>query len=221
MDGTGVDTGLFPKPLRADAERNRKLILDTAVRVFAERGLEATLNDIAHEAGLGVGTVYRRFADKDELIAALFESKFAMLHDLALRAETATDAGQGLRQYLMAAAEARAADRGLMQVLARATVHGPRSEDGRVRLTLEVERLVARARLAGAVREDFTAADVPILFLMIGAVADLTHDASPDVWRRYAQLLIDGLRPGAECPELCVPPLDMDGILLAMGNAKV
>lgn len=219
MGGTAEDTGLFPRPLRADAERNRRLILDTAVRVFAERGLGATLNDIAHEAGLGVGTVYRRFADKDELIAALFESKFEMLRDLAVRAEAASDGGQALRDYLMAAAEARAHDRGLVQVLGRAGVHLAGGEE-RLRLTLQVEKLVTRARLDGAVRADFTAADVPILLMMIGTVADLTRAESPDVWRRYAQILLDGIRPCADCPALCAPPLGMDGILQVMARAK-
>ena len=71
---TPEDAGPPPgaRPLRADAERNRRRMLEAAAEVFATRGLAATLDDVAHHAGLGVGTVYRRFADKDALVEALF-----------------------------------------------------------------------------------------------------------------------------------------------------
>jgi AcrR family transcriptional regulator len=67
------------RPLRKDAERNRRRILDAARELFAERGLGVTLNDIAHHAGVGVGTVYRRFPDKSRLIEELFEQQIGEL----------------------------------------------------------------------------------------------------------------------------------------------
>ena len=72
------------RPLRRDAERNRQRILAAAAEVFAERGLAATLDDVAREAGVGVGTVYRRFPDKEELIDALFEQR---IDEMVARAE--------------------------------------------------------------------------------------------------------------------------------------
>src|SRR5579884_684684 len=71
------------RPLRKDAERNRRRILDAAAELFTERGLGVTLNDIAHHADVGVGTVYRRFPDKELLIDALFEERFAEFVALA------------------------------------------------------------------------------------------------------------------------------------------
>jgi AcrR family transcriptional regulator len=191
----GAPTGPSARPLRADAERNRRLILDVAARVFAERGLGATLNDIAHEAGVGVGTVYRRFADKDAVIDALFDVKFSVLVDLARAAHDAPTAGDGLRTFLWGAAEARARDRGLAQVLAGA--RGPREEANRKREMLHelVADLVARAQAEGSVRPDVAASDVPMFMLMIGAVADGTRGVADDVWQRYARLLIDSLAP--------------------------
>src|SRR5690349_10234156 len=80
--------GTVEKPLRSDAARNRERILVAAEEVFATRGLEATLDDIAAHAGLGVGTVYRRFANRDELVDALFAEK---LNVVAARARAVLD----------------------------------------------------------------------------------------------------------------------------------
>ena len=86
-------------------------MLDVAARVFAQRGSEATLNDIAHAAGLGVGTVYRKFADKKALFDALFDEKVDALVDLAERASKLTDAGAAVRELLLGVMAQRASDR--------------------------------------------------------------------------------------------------------------
>src|SRR3954466_6318603 len=84
------------RPLRADAERNRQRLIDAARELFAERGLDATLDDIAQRAGVGVGTAYRRFADKDELIDALFEQELAGIVEIADAAAAHEDPWEGL-----------------------------------------------------------------------------------------------------------------------------
>src|SRR3954449_11052411 len=91
----GGETGL-----RKDAERNRQRIVDAATELFAERGLAVTLNDIAHHADVGVGTVYRRFPDKDLLIDALFEERVQEMLDLAEESLACEDAWQGLVSFL-------------------------------------------------------------------------------------------------------------------------
>src|SRR5690242_16787206 len=88
------------KPLRADAERNRQRLLDAARELFAERGLEVTLDDIAERAGVGVGTAYRRFASKDDLIDALFEQELAGIVEIADAAAAHEDAWEGLVYWM-------------------------------------------------------------------------------------------------------------------------
>jgi AcrR family transcriptional regulator len=189
------------RPLRADAERNRRLILDTADRMFAERGLGVTLNEIAREAGVGVATVYRRFPDLQALIDALFTERFVAFQRLAAAAEREPDAGGALRRYLLGAAELRARDRALEDILANASIaSGPiarlRDELGRA-----VDGLVERAVAAGAVRGDFASADVYTFLFIAGAVADRTGAVAPEGWRRYAEVLLDGFGLGrAEAP---------------------
>src|SRR5688500_1594373 len=90
----------IPRPLRADAERNRARILAAAAEVFAERGLDVSLDDIAAHAGVGVGTVYRRFPDKDALIDALFEDKIDRVVALADDALEIEDPWEGFTTFM-------------------------------------------------------------------------------------------------------------------------
>src|SRR5436189_117562 len=87
MSTPAPDATADRRPLRRDAERNRQRILQAAREVFAERGLGVTLDEIARHAGVGVGTVYRRFADKEALIDALFEDRIGVLDGLRTRRE--------------------------------------------------------------------------------------------------------------------------------------
>src|SRR5690349_10755797 len=105
-----------PKPLRADAERNRQRIIEAARRVFAERGLSATLDDVAAAAGVGVGTVYRRFPNKDELVEALFVDRIDQMVALAERASEIEDPWEAFETFLTQAAELNAGDRGFKEV---------------------------------------------------------------------------------------------------------
>jgi len=204
---------------RADAERNRRRVLDVAARVFAERGSEATLNDIARVAGVGVGTVYRKFADKEALFDALFDEKIDALVDLAERASKLTDPGVAVRELLLGVMTKRAADRGLDTILT-SPGRGARFADELERRFLPTaEQLVARAIQVGELRADFTGSEVCILGFMVGKVADITRETDPNVWRRYAQMLIDGTRPveGAASP---VPgPLSFEENVAALGRA--
>src|SRR5919205_689932 len=103
--------GSSERPLRSDAERNRRRILEAAAEVFAERGLDASLDDIAAAAGVGVGTVYRRFPDKDVLIDALFEEKINHACRLAREALEHEDPWEGFVFFMRAMCAMHAADR--------------------------------------------------------------------------------------------------------------
>lgn len=185
-------TGTPQRPLRADAERNRRLILDTADRMFAERGLGVTLHEIAREAGVGVATVYRRFPDVQALIDALFTERFTAFQRLAATAAQEPDAGRALRRYLLDAAEWRARDRALEDILANASIDAGPIARMRDELGRAVDGLVERAAAAGAVLGDFASADVYNFLFIAGAVADRTRHVAPEAWRRYADVLLDG-----------------------------
>lgn len=211
-----MSTTDLERPLRADAARNRELILQTARRCFAERGISVTLNDIAHEAGVGVGTVYRRFADKDSLIEALLAAKFEAMNEAASRAADETDPGEALRVYLAGAFEFRARDRALADAIVRAGKSRPSIVRERDKLEAQVDQIIRRALDAGAVRPGFAWSDLPMLTTMVGAVADATRDHDPNAWRRYAEVVIDGVVASRNDAPMTGEPLDREGIERAL-----
>jgi AcrR family transcriptional regulator len=192
--------------------------MDAAVRVFAERGSDATLNDIARAAGVGVGTVYRKFADKEAMLDALFDEKIEALVDLAVEASTLTDAGAAVRQLLFGVMSKRASDRGLDAILMAPGRSSRFAEELGQRFIPAVDRLVARAIEAGELRADFSAQEVCILAFMVGKVADITRETDPAVWRRYAQMLIDGTRHRDGDPPLVPGPLSFEENAAALGR---
>src|SRR4051795_1323512 len=103
--------------MRRDAEANRERLLAAAGELFAERGLDVTLNDIAHHAGLGVGTAYRRFANKEEVIDALFEERLQAVAGVANEALDDPDPWQGLVSFLERSLDMQFGDRGLNQIM--------------------------------------------------------------------------------------------------------
>ena len=198
-------TGAPERPLRADAVRNRAKILAAAAEVFADRGLDVTLDDIARHAGLGVGTVYRRFADRESLIEALFDERMQVTIAKMQAALQAPDADQALIGVIREVCESFAIDRGLRQVMLSSTHGLERVTECRTQVKALVEQLVARAKATGRLRADFEASDLPILFLMVGSVVDFAGAVQPDLWRRYLNLLLDGLRAPSDAePHLMV-----------------
>jgi AcrR family transcriptional regulator len=206
------------RPLRKDAARNRAALLLAAREVFAERGLDASLDDIAKRAGVGVGTAYRHFANKHELAKAIFAEAIDDIIALADLALTLDDPWDGIVGFLEGAAEAQTADRGLREVLMG--VHDPdEMEKVNDRLSGPLRELVERAKRTGALREDVEATDIGIVVVMLCTVADLTGDTAPDLWRRYLPMLVDGLRAG-RLPTPDVPPVPDDVLRKAMATHK-
>ena len=183
------------RPLRRDAERNRQRILAAAAQVFTERGLDATLDDVARAAGVGVGTVYRRFPDKEALVAALFRERIDNLVTVAENACTAADPWQAIVSYLEYAAAALAGDTGLRQLMMFGTYDRDQVCYARDRMRPVISRLVQRAQAAGDLRSDFEATDVKMIAFMLASLAEYAAGVTPDVWRRYLAMLVDGLRP--------------------------
>jgi AcrR family transcriptional regulator len=199
------------RPLRADAQRNRQRLLQAAHELFAERGLSVTLDDIAHRAGVGVGTAYRRFGSRDELVTALFEERMQEILSLADQALEIEDPWEALVTFLTRMAELQASDRGLKEVMLGSVEGRERVARLRDQLRPRGEALVARAKTAGMLRPDFDVSDVPLLQMMVAAIADVAPPARPDLWRRCLALLIDGIRaPGVPRGPLPSPPLGLD-----------
>jgi len=186
------------RPLRRDAERNRQRILAAAAEVFTERGLDATLDEVARAAGVGIGTVYRRFPDKESLVSELFRDRVDALVTVAEEACAAPDPWQGLVTYLEFAAAAMAGDLGLRQLMMFATYDRDQVCYARDRMYPVISRLVERAQASGDLRQDFRATDVKMIAFMLASVAEYAATATPEVWRRYLAMLVDGLRPARD-----------------------
>lgn len=178
------------RPLRADARRNRESVLDAAGELFAERGDAVQMDEIAERAGLGVGTVYRHFADKQALLAAIIGRRFEAMTESARVADDSEEAGAAFEELLHTYLESAQADAGF-----RFALLGP-EEPSWVQIASEktdfgeiIERVVQRAVDAGWLRADFSAQD--FVLISRGAMANMT---GADDWRRYVDLMLEGVR---------------------------
>jgi AcrR family transcriptional regulator len=194
------------RPLRADAERNRRRLLDAAAELFARKGLGVGLDEIARHAGVGVGTAYRRFSDKEELIEALFEDRLEQVPALAERAADNEDAFAGLVEFMEGAVALQSNDQGLKELFFGSEHAMVRVEAARDRILPAVQDMVARAQAAGQLRHDVGETDVALIQFMLTGLSDITLQADPEVWRRYLAIVLDGLRATTSA-ELPVPPL--------------
>ena len=196
--GCRADCADPARPLRRDAERNRQRILKAASEVFTECGLEVSLDEVARQAGVGVGTVYRRFRTKEELVEALFVDRVEAIAAVAERAATEPDPWTGLVLFMEQMAEMLAGDLGLRQMLMFATYGQDQVAYARQRNAPLVEKLVERAKAAGQVRPDLSTTDIPFIIFVLTEAAQIARHARADLWRRYLALIIDGMRPGRE-----------------------
>lgn len=188
------------KKLRSDARRNRERLVASARELFAEAGVDVPVEEITQRAGLGMGTLYRHFATKEELVDAVLEDAFAELVGAAELAAVEEDAWAGFTAFLERALALHAANRGLKDVLATRGQGLTRAEAMRARIRPLLRRLIERAQEQGALRSDFTAEDLPLLFWTSGRVIETTAAIAPDYWRRYLGLVLDGLRAEAATP---------------------
>jgi len=190
MTGTGS-----ARPLRADAARNHRRIVEAAAAAFEAEGPDVALEEIARRAGVGVATLYRRFRTRDQLIRAVLEGVFA--EEIEPTAATATDdPWADLSGSLSRAVEAIAARRTILRLAREA---GAFDVEAVQRYGRTLNRLLDRARDAGAVRPELTARDLSALLVMALAVAEGaegTGATTGEDRRRYLALLLDGLRPG-------------------------
>jgi AcrR family transcriptional regulator len=185
-----------PKPLRADARRNRERIVEAARDVFAEAGLQAQMDDVARAACVGVGTVYRHFPTKAALLGELMATKFRHHAEVARRWAARTDDGwDAFEGFLRETFAAMARDATLQQRIDW-TQQGEavaRAEAERQILSGVVGELIERAQAQGRMRPTFTVQDMPALMCAVGAVMAAGESAPIDA-DRFVEFVIDGLR---------------------------
>jgi AcrR family transcriptional regulator len=206
------------RPLRADAERNRRRILDAATELFAERGVDVSVEDIAARACVGIGTFYRRFPDREALVEAVFATKLDDIVDAAEAALAIEDPWEAFRTYVVDVARLHARDRGLKDVMLSTDRGREQVAAFRERIEPLGERLVDRAKAAGTLREDFSRFDIPMIYQAIGAIAELTREVSPDYFERTLTLLVDGLAVERTPTPMPAPPLDRDQLIAVMAR---
>ena len=197
------------RPLRADAARNRERIIDAARRVFAEHGVTACVDDIARVAGVGVGTLYRRFPTKDELLEAILEDGSMRLIAALEDAAGHDDAWQAFSDVVTVFAEHVARDRGFYQVVHQSTHLKALSLSYRELILAAIAPVLSRAQAAGVVRADLVVDDVPSLCVVAARMPPWRLEREPELWRRYLSVIVDGMRPEAAHPIDHPPPLPL------------
>jgi len=195
-----------PRGLRRDARANRERILGAAADAFAEHGLEASVEEIARRADVGMGTLYRRFPHKAALIDAIFEAHLDELARIARQALDDPDAWEGLRTFLEQTVSLQAHNRGFAEILAVHLRDEKLIAKARARVTPLLGQLIQRAQAAGALRPDIVYEDVSVLLWTSGHIVEATRDIAPAFWQRQLALALDALRATNASP-LPQPPL--------------
>ncbi len=183
------------RAMRADARRNQKRVLSAARRCMARDGLEAQMEEIARCAKVGVGTVYRHFPNKEDLVDALAADRFERLAELATEALEQEDPGEAFDDFVRASARIQREDRALSEVLTSRPGTMRRAADGVGMLRL-VTNVLGRAQAAGAIRADALPEDIPMLMC---ALAGTFRNPFTDP-ERYVAIILDGLRAPGSTP---------------------
>lgn len=191
---------------RADAERNRAALLGEARAVFAELGLEAPLETIARQAGVGIATLYRHFPSREELVAAALLEPVADYLRAAEQALASPDPWAGFAGFVERICAMQAGNRGLGDLLSMALPADQEIEALRLRANALVKALVGRAKAAGQLRADFVGEDLLLLLIAGAAIVHVTGRDAPDAWRRHLALQLDAFRAREDAAKLPQPP---------------
>jgi AcrR family transcriptional regulator len=181
------------RPLRADARRNREKIMASARELFADRGHEAQMEEIAAHCGLGMGTLYRHFPSKQALLTAMVRERFRGMADLARAAEQISDPGESFESLLRSYLEAAEGDASFqLALMGSGDVEWEGIRQEKAEFAEIVSRIIERAVAAGAVRGDLTYADFPLLARGVMSTMYFKSAGNSD-WRRHLKLTLDGV----------------------------
>ena len=200
-----------------DPPPSRTRVLEAAARVFAAEGLDAPMPSVAAEAGVGVGTIYRAFGSKEELIAALAADRVDVFGRDSRAALAAADPWEGLYELFRLTAENQARDYVVTEALASLSDH-PAVARAQTQAREAIAELMARAKDQGSLRSDFEVDDLQMFFAALGAAQHLVPSDSR-AWTRLLGLLIDGLRAEGAHP-LDEPPLTEDETRRALAERR-
>lgn len=197
------------RPLRKDAARHREQLLAAAVRVFDEQGLDASVTEIARVAGVGIGTLYRRFPTKQALIDTLVHEVLGAIIQMARDAARSPE-GTGLERFLEANGAFQAEHAGCLPRLWN-------TDHEMVKLARHlIATLLLDAKEHGRVRHDLTSTDLTLAMFSLNGVLEATLPIAPDAWRRHLDVLIAGMRPAdSDLPHRALSPARLDKVLAA------
>jgi AcrR family transcriptional regulator len=192
--GTDMTAPMEERPLRADARRNRALLLEAAERVVAARGVSASTEEVARAAGVGVGTLFRHFPTKEALLEAVYRARLGRLAEQARELATAADAGAAFFDFFRRVVAQSTSKVAIADALAEVgiDVRTSAAEAGHD-LSDALTTLLVRAQHAHAVRPDIGIAD--LMAVLVGASRAVEHAATDDVRGRLIDIVLDGLRP--------------------------
>jgi AcrR family transcriptional regulator len=193
---------------RADAQRNHAHLLEVAAAAFASDGIDVPAEEIARRAGVAKGTLFRHFPSKGELLSAVLQERISGMRRLVLEIAEGCEPGfDALAELMMRAGAMLAADRSFFDAaMCEAQLDGPLARE-KLELEAALANLLTRCQASGEVRGDVVGADVAMLIMAATNTCAPSHERSPELWRRYVTLMIDGLRPDATTP-LPVAPFD-------------
>ena len=203
------------RSVRKDVLRNRNLLLTAADELIRANGMELSLNAVARHAGVGVGTVYRHFDDRDALLLAMFEQRIDRVHAILSAHLGDDDPVEALRATVFEICEMQVYDRGLWEVLSSGA-QDDQLAVVRGRLIPLAETLIHRANATGRMRPGVVHTDLPVLLWTGGALSTYLGAVSPTAWQRYVQIMLDGLLIDSARAPLIHDPLTPDGISAAM-----
>ncbi|MRG59292.1 TetR family transcriptional regulator [Agromyces sp. CFH 90414] len=183
---------------RRDARRNHERLLAEARTLFAERGIDAPLDELATRAGVGAGTVYRHFPSRDALLRELYDQSIAMFHEMAPEIHSAPTGWRSIELLLERLSEWIAATPYLPELMRRVAEIDPHHRPG-LAFADGLEKVIERAKAEGSLRSDVESSDLNVLINMLGSLGRFGGDYLP-FWRRQLAIVLDGLRarPGLE-----------------------
>jgi AcrR family transcriptional regulator len=194
------------KTRRADAQRNRARILAAAGEVFAESGLLVPMSEVARRAGVGIATLSRNFATREDLITATFAARMTAYADAIDDALADPDPWQGFCRYVETVCEMQADDRGFTHVLTMTFPTAEEFEAERGRAYRGFVKLVKNAKATGRLRADFSPQDLPMILMANAGVISGTRDAAPTACRRLVAYLLQACGAEHAQPLPAAPP---------------
>jgi AcrR family transcriptional regulator len=193
-------------PQRRDARERHDRLIDAARREFAARGVDASLERIARDAGVAIGTLYRHFPTRMDLLLAALEPRLQEFLDGAKQAFEIDDPWEGFVYYLENLFRLQAGDRGFNDFLSRRFPGSANTERIHDQMCRQIEDVLTRAQKAGAARPDITLADIVSLIWSNGRMIDATSTTAPNAWRRHLYLMLDAYRTARAHP-IPEPPM--------------